>query len=118
MTYQVAPVPRLDGLWTFDVEVDGAAGVIVLVRGHVFGGDGAFYVTGNYSEHGDEIEADLTTVRFRPGPSSLAGGHEGGVIHARGHWDAATNRLPLAMPNGSLFAVLTQRLPLPPDLME
>ena len=65
----------MDGFWT--VQFSGVQGfgfgVVTLIRGHVFGGDGNFIYTGTYTDQGGTLNARIHVRRGAPGVQSVMG---------------------------------------------
>ena len=65
----------IDGFWIVQVEaVQGSGGgVVVLTKGHIFGGDNGFYYTGKYETVDKFLRARVTVRKFLPDIISLLG---------------------------------------------
>jgi hypothetical protein len=65
----------VDGFYLMQLEsVEGTGGgVIVLTKGHVFGGDTGFYYAGKYELQAELLRARVTVRKFLPGVVSIFG---------------------------------------------
>lgn len=65
----------VDGFWTIHYDAEGyrGAGVVVLTKGKLYGGDSGFTYIGSYLENGDLVSADLTARNFESSVMGLMG---------------------------------------------
>ena len=49
-------------------------GVVVLMNGHIFGGDSGYIYIGTYSEDGNRLSASVQVQQFVPGFANVFGG--------------------------------------------
>lgn len=65
----------VDGFWTIHYEAEGyrGAGVVVLFKGNLYGGDSGFTYLGSYSQAGDSVTAEIAARNFEPEVRSLMG---------------------------------------------
>jgi len=65
----------VDGFWLMQLEaVQGrGGGVIVLTKGHIFGGDSGFCYTGKYELQDKSLKARVTVRKFLPDVVSMFG---------------------------------------------
>jgi hypothetical protein len=87
----------IEGFWIVQYEglQGNGGGVVVFVRGHVFGGDSGSTYIGRYHIDGSIIQADIRIHNYMPGVGSIIGIEgdydlrvngkmEGKVMHAQG----------------------------------
>ena len=65
----------MEGFWTVQFSgVQGfGSGSVILIGGHIFGGDSAFLYTGTYRAEGSNFTADVQVNKFAPGMPSVMG---------------------------------------------
>ncbi len=65
----------MEGFWIVQFEgMEGrGGGVVVLLRGHVYGGDSGLHYTGTYTDEKDQLSADVLVHEFLPGTGNVLG---------------------------------------------
>jgi hypothetical protein len=68
----------MEGFWT--VQFTGVQGfgfgVVTLIGGQIFGGDGGFLYTGRYTDQANTLKVSIHVRRYAPGVSSVMGRDE------------------------------------------
>ena len=108
----------VDGFWLLQVEgVQGSGGgVVVLTKGHIFGGDTGFYYTGKYETEDTSLRARVTIRKFLPEIESIFGieGNYDLILTATVEGDVIKGKVVLVGQSGvGILVRLTKRGVLP-----
>ena len=62
---------NFDGFWLAEYkEMLVGAGVVVLKKGRIYGGDGKYFFTGKYTQTGDTLEGEVKVVSHNGDPGA------------------------------------------------